>query len=841
MAFEKCIDEVVRASGRNDLTDVELDEIGKQVDSLVRKTRATDGEAHEAAFLKEIDDFNDEMIAAAIIEKRNAALNRRAKLQAVDYIRSTWSDSPAVGLTAFLGGVATARRGARASVAASQEALHNHYVTGMVARLEKEGVHSVFVRGVLDRETWIAMHELSTSDPSLKVLKDLPDDAVTIAKILNDYNEVARIDANLAGAWIKKLPGRVIKQTHDQYRISRAGWDTWREFTLPRLDWEKTLPNVADREKALLTLYTQFASGEHVKFREGGVSGFKGFSSVGKKMSHERVLHFKDAESSFEYNKKFGAGTLAEGMVYGLERMAQDTALMRGLGPNAEANLDAVIDTIRKDLRSANDVEGLQKFSNKARSLKATLWPNITGEARVAGSKMGAQLSMGVRALQQMTKLGSAVLSAIADIPFYGSEVRYQGGSMLKGMGEAMQGLLSGRTSVEQKEIIGMLGVLHDGMRASVAARFDVSDNIPGRTAKATQLFFKLNGLRWWTDRLRINFALARSHRLALNSSKSLKDLGDDMTRVLDLFDIDEGKWDIIRAGKTTEADGRAYLTPEGIDNVGDEFIARYIQSKGRNPTKASIRDMRIKIKSQFRSYFYDRSTTAVIEPDARTRGMLLRGTRPGTVEGEFLRHIMLFKSFIASVIQKPLAREIHGRSPEVGGALGRIMRNGNGELTGLAQLIVWNTMFGYAAMTAKDLSKGKTPRDPDSVKTWMAAMVQGGSLGIYGDFLFGDMKNRFGGSAISTLMGPTAGTFDDVVDLAQRFRDGDDTAAQAFRFAVNNTPFINMFYSRLALDHLILWRISENLSPGYLRRMERRTKKNTDQDFLVSPSQAIR
>ncbi len=58
----------------------------------------------------------------------------------------------------------------------------------------------------------------------------------------------------------------------------------------------------------------------------------------------------------------------------------------------------------------------------------------------------------------------------------------------------------------------------------------------------------------------------------------------------------------------------------------------------------------------------------------------------------------------------------------------------------------VMTTIFGYGAMTAKQLLAGKTPRellDENSPlglnwKTILAAAVQGGGLGIYGDFCLG-------------------------------------------------------------------------------------------------------
>lgn len=108
----------------------------------------------------------------------------------------------------------------------------------------------------------------------------------------------------------------------------------------------------------------------------------------------------------------------------------------------------------------------------------------------------------------------------------------------------------------------------------------------------------------------------------------------------------------------------------------------------------------------------------------------MFRGTQRGTVERELLNHLMTFKSFTTSVIQKPMARELFGKGAM---SIGEALKNGNGEMVGLANLMVWNTMFGYLAMSAKDLAKGREPRDPLSVATFMASAAQGGVLVFMG------------------------------------------------------------------------------------------------------------
>jgi len=81
----------------------------------------------------------------------------------------------------------------------------------------------------------------------------------------------------------------------------------------------------------------------------------------------------------------------------------------------------------------------------------------------------------------------------------------------------------------------------------------------------------------------------------------------------------------------------------------------------------------------------------------------------------------------------------------------------------------------------------------------------------------------------------------DDLFRLWNGIKAGDDVAAQAFRTAVNNTPYNNLFYTRMAADYLFLYEVQEALNPGYLRRMERRVEKENGQQWWLRPSEVAR
>lgn len=226
-------------------------------------------------------------------------------------------------------------------------------------------------------------------------------------------------------------------------------------------------------------------------------------------------------------------------------------------------------------------------------------------------------------------------------------------------------------------------------------------------------------------------------------------------------------------------------------------------------------------------SYYSDRGEYAVLNPGARERAMLRRGTRPGTIEGEALRFWGQFKAFPVAVISKAWGREVYGGQA------------GWGRAAGIVHLMVGATVFGYLAGALKDMAKGRTPRDPTLPSTWGAAFAQGGALGIYGDYLVG-RYSRFGNTALETFAGPTFGEAASLLNIWAGFRAGDDKSASMLRWALANTPFANLFYTRVALDYLFLYQVQEALNPGFLRRFERRIREDNGARFMFSPAAAI-
>jgi hypothetical protein len=817
----------------------------KGLRGMARTARTAVGAEDQAAALQSeamraADMLANNLEMAAVIEKRNAALNINARLKATAFVnqfRDKGLDFE--GFAAMLVGSERVRIGSRVSIDGEYKGFRGEWVGGMLADVERLGLMREFISGAFDRDIYDALYRMGAGEKA--DLSGLSKQAVALAEVINKYQTDARNTRNRFGAWIRDLQGYITRQSHDMFKIRDATDAEWIAFVKDRIDLPKMirlgLISEADPIASLRGMYDDFAAGVHMKAQaaEDDMVAFGRGSNIAKRESVSRSIYFKDGLAAYEYNERFGVGRLSESVLQGLDHAARSTALMKTLGTNPEATLTRLLDEYEATL--APYPERRSKFRAQRGALM-NMMAQVDGSINMPGNVTAAKVGAFFRSWQNMARLGGALISSFSDLAGYAAELRYaQGKNMLSGVGDGIGRLIQGRAKDERAAIVSSLGVFHESVLGSIAARFDSPDLVHGKMAAAQQAFFRFNGLAWWTETLRDGAALTHSHYMATQAGRALDKIDPELRRMLQLYNIDAGKWDLLRMGQLQQADGNMYLTPEGLKTVPRAAFENYIMQVGRTVNDATVQNLMDDLAQVLRVMAVDRAHHAVLEPNARTRAWMLRGTKPGTVPGELLRFIGQFKSFSVAIQQMVLGREIYGRGYDT---LGEYLKKGHGDMLGLAYMIGLYGALGYAAMSLKDLLKGRTPRDPLDPKTMAAALAQGGGLGLYGDFLFGEY-NRMGRTFTASLAGPVLGNLDTAADLFTRMRNGDDMAAASFKALIDNTPFLNLYWARPVLDYMVLYQIQEALNPGFLRRMEKRIERDNGQTFLLPPSQVAR
>jgi len=885
MKFDKCINAISELTGK-ELSDSDKKQIAKTVGQLIEKMDK-EGKAGDLTeqLMPLLDQYIKDLKTAALIEKRNAALNVLKRSDSKNYLKSVWGDDLEQGIRSFFQGSQTPRQGSRNSLDVAVSTKKNQYKMGLTSRLANEGVLDFAQSGKFDDQIYQAMYELSKKKPNQDVIGKLTPEAVKVGKAINDSLEIARLEANKHGANIGKLEGRVLKRTHDPDKLGlAAGKDkpigdvahkkAWIDFVSQRIDWEKTMPDLpeAKRAKALDDMYNRLVSGNHLDLEkmDGTPTGFKGPTNVAKKMSQERVLHFKDGKMEFEYYKQFSRGdTLLGNAIQELDFDGTNVAIMQKMGPNAKANLDRVVDELIVELRDSGRIDEMKALRKEYDAISKSTWPIITNEINAVSLGTWGKFSTITRKSQRASDLMMAAISSTGDFLSVAGTSRYANN---RSAGEYFSSLHKTITNVfgnfkkitpEMIETAKAMNIILETTLPTSASKFDADFKDPGALSKFLDWTFKFNGIQALQDRIRLSAVLIQGEKYSGYVGKSFDQLPVGTQSWFKQFDISPKEWDLMRGMELKEgSNGLKYLVVDTVNDIPlEKFDTLESVANSKNKEQARLK-AREELRDKFGRSNHDLAAMSATEASAADQRIITwGGTRAGTPAGEIARHVMMYKSFMITLMRKHLGREIYGYN-EHRGSLSKMMLDsftradqGGGFL---AAMIPSALALGYVNLTLKDMLKGKAPREPKDWKdvgaVMSASMLQTGALGIYGDFLFGDMKSRFGRSFVETLAGPTFGRVGEAIDIAGSIKelpfsddfdkDVEKTRNKVLNFGLNNTPGVsslkNHFATKLAFDYMITYNLHEMMNPGYLKKMEKKLKKEKQQEYLLPPSSVI-
>lgn len=784
-----CAKRIVEKS-KNAISYEDAKEIIGEVDRAAKR-KAAEGFDYDQSVKDVLVDRMEATKKNILKQKENIARNLVIKKQSVDKLSQLIDSGLSVrdAVRADLEGIESPVAGARDSLDVQRNAVESAYLSQFIGELNRTGLLEVFNSKTLNDEIGRDLFELSNKRPSITKSKE----AKQIAALIHKTRESQRLRLNQAGADISEVGGYIMPQRHDTVDMIKAGQDEWANFMAPLLDEKRSFGgNYGDLFDVLRGAYSAMVTGVRLNdptIKDAKLFQFSGPANLGKKLSQAREIHFKDYDSWKKWNERFGMKDLNEGVMDSIRYDANNIALMERYGTNPEAMLKEAADTIKKKYRGKLAEEGEVGVTQKLEQIINYAVGNndIPVDAKLA------QTAGNIRMYQNTTKLGGAVISSITDIPMKSLEYQFQGKSWLSSTVQPFLDVGFGFKSKKEKiEWASVTGVGIESIIGDIGARFTAQDNLSNKGAKVQRLFFKLNGLAWWTDTHKGAMARMMSHHLGLKKATKFADLDDDTKRLFGNYNISEADWDEMRKAVISMDDGRDYLFSENIKNQ--------------------------KLREKVIGYFVDRANSGVITPGARERRIATFGTQRGTPIGEATRLMMQFKSFPIAVVTKVWGRTLYGK--------------GKLDVPAMAYLMMTTMAFGYLAGAMKDTIKGKTPKDPMKLETVYASLAQGGGLGIMGDILLNDASG-FGRSATAALMGPTFGTFDDLAKIYSAGIRGEGGARQVVMTGINAIPFNNLFYTRAALDQMILLQMQEELNPGYLRRMEQNMRRTYGQELI--------
>lgn len=661
--------------------------------------------------------------------------------------------------------------------------------------------------------------------------------AKKLAKVVAETEARMVRNFNAQGGDIKILKDRGMPQSHDVHQIRKAGFDKWATDIEAKLDWARiddhstgkpfaaskgAVPPRAETETFLRDIYDSITT-RGWDDRDPSMS--VGGKALFNQRADHRVLHFKDGSAQLDYNRAYGGSDPFTALMNNLNGMARDVALMRVLGPNPRMGLEYAEQVARKRAADLGDA-AMEARVKKQGALAKAMYAHASGAANMPESVGMATFFSGTRAVLSSIQLGSAVLSSVTDVATITTAAHAVGMSASNVMSKSVQLMASHAT----RETAARMGYVAEALAdaGGGSSRFMgkmIGTGLPERLVGFT---LRASGLSFVTDMRKIAFQMEFSGFMADNADRAFAAIDAPLRNIFEARGITAKDWDALR-----DPSARFYPKSEsagangGPDLDGPDFISpfHWLEVQTAMP-RAEAEGLAMRLQMAIREQLEYAVPTASLEG----RAMLQGTAAPGTISGELLRSTMMYKSFSLSLMLGQYRRFMIQPTPLL-------------KAKYFAKISALLLVTGGLAIQLKELAKGNDPRPMDSGKFWMAALFQGGGLGIFGDF-FNAESSRAGGGLAETIAGPVVGFAGDILGpIASNTTaaiKGENTywGRDAANFLRGNTPVASsLWYGRTAYSRLVADEVQSFLDPQsdtlFRRQLAKQQKDYGTQPFI--------
>lgn len=646
--------------------------------------------------------------------------------------------------------------------------------------------------------------EIKGKDTGDQAAKEFADAWVKIQDLIVDL-------FNDAGGSMTKLD-RYVPQAQNAVKMVQKGFDRWAEVHMNALDWNRTrwpdgsLIPPEKRMGVLKAVYDTMTSDGANKIDP---TAFRGQGrAIGNQLDNHRFLHYADAEGWTKAHEEFGDGNEFDVFVRHIDTMAHRIALVETFGPNPEmaaSNARALVRKYASELSPRDQADAEAVMKNKFDVMFDTVMRDNPMDPH---STMGSLVTGAGNILTSM-QLGSASLLAIPGDFVQTAAVRALNGMGLwDGVGTYFKSIATDRKFMG--EIANQSGFIMDEavMSTYAATRYTgVATVGPAVSRRVSDAVMRLSLMSGHTRAARWT---AQSEFMGLLHRSRTTEFGElPFSHVMQRYGITPDEWNVMRTLPAWEPkQGVKFLRPIDI-------------------TRTDIPN-RQQLYKKFQGMIFEEARKMVPEATIEGATMLKNTTRPDTLAGSLLYSFAMYKNFPVSFSM------IYGR-------LGMTSPTVKGRLGFYAGLGAAMTMVGALGVQMRELSKGREPLPMDSPGFLGKAMLAGGGLSVYGDFLFNGI-NEFGRGPQDVAAGPIVSFIGDTAQLAlgDLFNvanslgslESKDTSpsflAKSVEYARRYTPGSSLWWARLALEREVFDRLQELADPKAYSKRAKQAQKRT-------------
>ena len=625
-------------------------------------------------------------------------------------------------------------------------------------------------------------------------------------------SEYLRLERNKAGGTTAKRVDWGMPQNWDQLAVSKVTPEQFINDIIDDLNFEKMVDERSGLKftkesvrPALRDVYETISTGGVNKLSTNMASRTK---SLANRRTDHRFLVFKNPNGWIKAMEKYGEANPFDTMMGHISVMSKEIAQMQILGPNPSSTIEYLKVKIRQDPNS----------SESAGKNLDTLYGASIGRNNVPVNGFIANTFAGLANILQSAQLGSAAVAALTDVNFQRIARKFAGLPQTTIIKDYLR-ILNPLKAEEQGRLSIRLNLIAEGWTSIASGQMRYVGDISGPevTRRISDFIMRASFLSPYTQAGRWAFGQEFLGFMGDQAGKKFDELNVPLRNTFEQYGIGSDKWDIIRSTKLYNHKGAEFVDIQGIRQRTD------IDANTARELSLRVSEM-INTETNF----------AVPSSSLRGRTALIGDAQPGTISGTLLRSFAMYKNFGVTLVNTHMMRGITAQGAKRKGMY-------------LADFLISSAVMGGLALQLKEMSKGRDPRPMNDVRFWGPAFLQGGGLGIFGDFLFAN-ENGYGDGYAKTVAGPVVGFGSDVANIAigniSALAKGEDTkvASDMIRFAGRYTPGSSLWYSRLAMERMVVDQAQIWANPkarSSMRRTVNNYRRNYKQNYWWKPGSA--